>query len=94
MRLSQDKTTLIYNDTLTLKGIPSKVFDYKLGNRSALQWVIEQYKVKTDQRSGIKNDPNNPEQPDYIFKLIGKIITVSLKTVDIVEQLNAQAFEE
>jgi predicted helicase len=94
MRLSKDKTTLIYNDTLLLKGIPAKVFDYKLGNRSALQWVIEQYKVKTDQRSGIKNDPNNPEQPDYIFKLIGKIITVSLKTVDIVEQLNAQAFED
>jgi predicted helicase len=81
------------NDTLTLKGIPPKVFDYKLGNRSALHWVIDQYQIKTDQRSGITNDPNRPEEPRYIFELIGKIITVSLKTVTIVEQINTLDFE-
>ncbi|EDN64995.1 helicase domain protein [Beggiatoa sp. PS] len=51
MRLSKDKTQLIYNKFLTLKGIPKQVFDYKLGNRSALEWVIDQYQVKTDKRS-------------------------------------------
>lgn len=94
MRLSKDKTTLVYNNTLTLKGIPPKVFDYKLGNRSALQWIIEQYKIKTDKRSGITNDPNRPDEPRYIFELVGKVITVSLKTVEIVEQLNKETFEE
>ena len=87
MRLSKDKTQLVYNDFLTLDGIPAKVFDYRLGNRSALEWVIDQYRVKTDKRSGIVNDPNREDDPRYIVKLIGKVITVSLETVEIVEDL-------
>ena len=87
MKLSKDKTQLIYNDFLTLDGIPAKAFDYKLGNRSAVEWVIDQYRVKTDKRSGILNDPNRLDDPQYIVKLIGKIITVSLETVKIVEGL-------
>ena len=87
MKLSKDKTQIVYNDFLTLDGIPKKVFDYKLGNRSALEWVIDQYRVKTDKRSGIVNDPNREEDPQYIVKLIGKVITVSLETVKIVEGL-------
>ena len=89
MKLSKDKTQLVYNDFLTLDGIPAKAFDYRLGNRSALEWVIDQYRVKTDKRSGIVNDPNRADAPRYIVKLIGKVITVSLETVDIVEGLPA-----
>ena len=87
MKLSKDKTQLVYNDFLTLEGIPAKVFDYRLGNRSALEWVIDQYRVKTDKRSGIVNDPNRADDPRYIVKLIGKVIAVSLETVEIVEGL-------
>ena len=87
MRLSKDKTEIKYNDFLTLDGIPAKTFDYRLGNRSALEWVIDQYRVKTDKRSGIVNDPNREDDPQYIVKLIGKVITVSLETVEIVEGL-------
>ena len=83
----QDKTSLIYNDFLTLSGIPPKAFDYRLGTRSALEWVVDQYRVKTDKRSGIVNDPNRADDPQYIVKLIGKVITVSLETVDIVNEL-------
>ena len=84
MKLSKDKTQLVYNDFLTLDGIPPKAFDYRLGNRSALEWVINQYCVKTDKRSGIINDPNRVDAPQYIVKLIGKVIAVSLETVGIV----------
>ena len=87
MKLSKDKTQLTYNDFLTLDGIPSKAFEYRLGNRSALEWVIDQHRVKTDKRSGIVNDPNRDGDPQYIVKLIKKIITVSLETVEIVEIL-------
>ena len=87
MKLSRDKTQLVYNDFLTLDGIPAKAFDYRLGNRSALEWVIDQYCVKTDKRSGIVNDPNRADDPQYIVKLIGQVITVSLETVGIVEGL-------
>ena len=82
-----DKTKLIYNDFLTLDGIPAEAFNYRLGNRSALEWVIDQYRVKTDKRSGIVNDPNREDDPQYIVRLIGKVISVSLETVKIVEGL-------
>ena len=87
MRLSKDKTQLVYNEFLTLDGIPAKVFDYRLGGRSALEWVIDQYCVKTDKRSGIVNDANREDDPMYIVQLIGKVITVSLETVELVERL-------
>ena len=45
MKLTADKRALVYNEFLTLEGIP-EVFDYKLGNRSALEWVIDQYEVR------------------------------------------------
>ena len=87
MKVSKDKTQLVYNNFLTLDGIPAQAFGYRLGNRSALEWVIDQYRVKTDKRSGIVNDPNREDDPRYIVKLIGKAIAVSLETVDIVEGL-------
>jgi predicted helicase len=87
MRLSKDKTSLIYNQFLTLSGIPPEVYQYRLGNRSALEWVIDQYQVSTDKRSGITNDPNRDDDPHYIVRLIGRVITVSLETVKIVREL-------
>ena len=89
MKLSKDKTQLVYNDFLTLDGIPAKAFDYRLGNRSALEWVINQYRVKMDDRSGIANDPNREDDPQYIVKLIGKVIAVSMETVKIVEGIGS-----
>ena len=88
MRFSKDKTQIVYNDFLTLDGIPPKALAYRLGNRSALEWIIDQYRVKEDKRSGIiNNDPNREDDPQYIVKLIGKVITVSLETIEIVEGL-------
>ena len=87
MKLTPDKTALIYNNFLTLDGIPPEVFDYRLGNRSALEWVIDQYQVSTDPRSGITNDPNRPDDPQYIVRLLGQVITVSLETLKIIQTL-------
>ena len=89
MKLSKGKTQLVYNNSLTLDGIPPAVFDYQLGNRSALHWVIDQYRVKKDARSGIEKDPNRADDERYIVRLIGKVITVSLETVQIVERIRA-----
>ena len=89
MRLSKDKTQIIYNDFLTLAGIPEAAFAYRLGNRSAIEWVIDQYQVTTDPRSGITNDSNRDDESDYIVKLIGKVITVSLETQKLTARLPA-----
>ena len=87
MKFSKDKTQLKYNEFLTLEGIPPEVFDYRLGNRSALEWIVDQYRVKVDKRSRIVNDPNRDDEPRYILELIARVITVSLKTVEIVKEL-------
>lgn len=87
MILSKDKTQIKYNDFLALSGIPPEVFEYRLGNRSALDWIIDQYQVSTDKRSGITNDPNNLDDPQYIIRLIGQVITVSLETVKLAKSL-------
>ena len=87
MRLSKDKTGIRYNDYLTLGGIPPEALDYRLGNRSAMEWVIDQYRVTTDTRTGIINDPNRPDDQQYIVRLVKKVITVSVETVRIVSEL-------
>lgn len=87
MKLSKDKTSLVYNDFLTITGIPMEVYDYRLGTRSALEWVVDQYRIKTDKRSGIVNDPNRADDERYIIDLIGRVIGVSLRTVEIVNGL-------
>ena len=87
MRLSKEKKSIHVNDSLTLAGIPPEVFEYRLGNRSAIEWVIDQYRVKEDQRSGIRSDPNNPDDPQYIVRLVGQVIRVSMETVKTVAAL-------
>ena len=94
MRLSKDKTQLTYNRFLTLDGIPAAAFTYRLGNRSALEWVIDQYRLKTDKRSGIVNDPNRADDPQYILRLLGKVISVSLETVELVAGLPELGIEK
>ncbi len=89
MKFSKDKTQIKYNDFLTLAGIPAEALQYRLGNRSALEWVVDQYRVKTDKRSGIINDPNRADDETYIVDLIQKVISVSLETVEIVDRLSA-----
>ena len=60
-----------------------------MGNRSALEWVIDQYQVATDKRSGIGSDPNRENDPEYIVRLAERVVTVSVETVRIVAALPA-----
>ncbi|MBA3534156.1 MAG: DNA helicase, partial [Ardenticatenales bacterium] len=87
MTLSRDKTQLKVNEVLTLDGIPPEVYEYQLGNRSALEWIIDRYRVRRDARSGISSDPNDPADPEAIVRLVKQIITVSLETARIVRGL-------
>lgn len=88
---SWDKTRITYNAFIDIDGIPEDAQRYMLGSRSALDWIIERYQVKTDKASGIVNDPNDwsreHNEPRYIIDLIGRIVTVSLDTMKIVDGL-------
>ncbi len=45
-----------------------------------LEWIIDQYQVSTDKRSGITNDPNRDDDPQYIMRLIGEVTTVVFRS--------------
>ena len=87
MRLSKDRASLKVNDTLTLSGIPLEAFECRLGNRSALEWVIDQYQVTEDKHSGLRSDPNRADDPEYIVRLVGQVVRVSPDTMRIVKSL-------
>ena len=87
----KDRSTIVYNDRVTLSGIPESAYRYMLGSRSAVEWIIDRYQVKIDKDSGIVNDPNDWSRevgdPRYIIDLLARIVTVSLDTMKIVDAL-------
>ena len=87
MRLTPDKTAVVVNGSLTLAEIPQECYQYRLGDRSALDWIIDQYQINQDKRSGIVSDPNNLDDPEYIVRLVGRVVMVSVETVKLVEEL-------
>lgn len=92
------KDTIIYNSKIVVSNIPEKAFEYVVNGKSAIEWIMERYQVKTDKKSGIKNDPNDwadeVGNPRYILDLLLSIINVSMQTVEIVEGLPRLDFED
>jgi predicted helicase len=88
-----DRSSIVYNSAITIDGIPLRAHGYLLGSRSAIDWLIESYRVKRDKASGIENDPNDwardRGEPTYILDLIGRVVTVSMRTLDLVDGLPA-----
>lgn len=83
-----DLSTIIYNQDITISNIPEKAYEYMVNGRSAIEWIIDQYQVKTDKKSGITDDPNDYSTDEkYIFNLLLRIINVSIQTVDLVNSL-------
>ena len=86
-----DRTVIVVNDHITLSGIPDEAQRYDINGRSALDWLIDRYQVKTDKDSGITNDPNawgiEHGDPRYIVDLIARIVRVSVETMKVVDGL-------
>ena len=87
-----DKTTVIYNDFITLKDIPLAAYDYIVNGKPALEWVMERQSVTTDKDSGITNDANlwateTMGNPKYPLELFLRVVTVGLETMKVVEEL-------
>jgi predicted helicase len=83
------KDSILYNPHITVSNIPAKACDYVVNGKSAIEWIMERYAVTTHKESGIRNDPNDwakeHDDPRYILDLLLSIITVSVKTMEIVE---------
>lgn len=92
-----DKSTILYNDSIKIENIPEEAYEYVVNGKSAIEWILDRYQVKTDKASGIVNDPNDWAKevgnPRYILDLLLSVINVSVQTVDIVKSLPKLTFE-
>lgn len=89
-----DKTVIVYNDSITVRDIPLEAYEYVVNGKSAIEWVMERYAITIDKDSGIKNDPNDwaietARNPKYPLEHLLRVITVSMETVKIVNELPA-----
>jgi len=94
MKIHKDKTSIIFNDHITVSNIPKETWDYKINGWSALKWIVDRYQHKKDTKTELINDPNiYSEDPAYILKLLLSVITVSLKTQELVRSLPSIDFD-
>lgn len=87
-----DLTTIIYNNNIVITNIPISAYEYTVGNKSAIGWVMNQQIIKTERNSKITNNSNDyaietMQDPAYPLKLLLRVITVSMKTLDIIKSL-------
>ncbi len=82
-----------YNNHIAITKIPKKAFDYVVNGKSAIDWVIERYKKTTGKDSLIENNPNDYAGGKYIFELLCRVITLSVKSVDLIEKISEKRFE-
>ena len=91
------KSRIIYNSDITISNIPLKAYEYVVNGRSAIEWIMESYRIKVDKDSGIRNDPNDwakeHDKPRYILDLLLSVIGLSMKTLELVEKLPKLEFE-
>ncbi|MCE7032623.1 hypothetical protein LY625_08350, partial [Lysobacter sp. GX 14042] len=85
---------IVLDSETTLSGIPPEAWDYRLGNRSALEWVLDQYKEKTPRDATIREKFNTYRFADYkekVIDLLARVTRVSVETQAVVEAMRGQA---
>ena len=88
----EDKSTVVYNNNITIQNIPLEAYEYVVNGKPALEWVMDRQCVKEDRASGIVNDANKyaneaMNNPAYPLELFQRVITISLETMKIVKAL-------
>jgi very-short-patch-repair endonuclease len=90
LKSDRDSGTIRIDSETTLSGIPPKAFDYRLGNRSGLDWILDQHKEKTPKDPTIREKFNTYRFKDYkekVIDLIARVTRVSVETMEIVESM-------
>ncbi|GAA9455162.1 DEAD/DEAH box helicase [Helicobacter pylori] len=92
-KMTKKGDSIIYNQNITITKIPQKAFDYVINGKSAIDWVIELYQKTRDKDSLIENNPNDYAGSQYVFELLCRVITLSEKSVDLIEKISEKRFE-
>ncbi|GAA8499379.1 hypothetical protein KKKH53_11910 [Helicobacter pylori] len=91
--MKKGECRIIYNKNITITKIPKKAFEYVVNGKSAIDWVIKRYQKTTDTDSLIENNPNDYAGGKYVFELLCRVITLSVKSVDLIEKISEKRFE-
>ena len=93
----EDRSVIIYNDGIRILNIPLRAYDWQVNGKSPIEWIMERYAVTVNKDSQIRNDPNDwcgeKGQPRYILDLIGRIVNVSIQTLDLMAALPPLSFK-
>ena len=91
------KDSILLNDKIAIVNIPHKAYAYKVNGKSAIEWILDRYKISTDKASGIVNDPNLYESTSgalaglkggrYVCALLLSIIEMSVRTSEVLESM-------
>ncbi|MEJ8621332.1 hypothetical protein MMN30_05700 [Helicobacter pylori] len=92
-KMTKKGDSIVYNKNITITKIPKKAFEYVVNGKSAIDWVIERYQKTTDKESLIENNPNDYAGGQYILELLCRVITLSEKSVDLIEKISEKRFE-
>jgi len=90
LKADKEEGTIRLDTETILSGIPKEAWEYKLGNRCALEWILDQYKEKTPKDPTIREKFNTYRFADYkekVIDLLTRVTTVSMKTVGITEEM-------
>ena len=90
LRADREKGAIILDDTTTLDGVPPEAWEYQLGSRSALEWVLDQYKERKPRDPTIAQRFNTYRFADHkerVIDLLRRVCTVSVKTVEVVRSM-------
>ncbi|GAA9893077.1 hypothetical protein VN0760_11240 [Helicobacter pylori] len=92
-KMTKKGDSIVYNKNITITKIPDKAFEYVVNGKSAIDWVIERYQKTMDKESLIENNPNDYKGGKYVFELLCRVITLSEKSVDLIEKISEKRFE-
>lgn len=90
LRADKENGAIVIDSITTLSGVPSLAWEYKLGNRSAIEWILDQYKEKKPQDATIRERFNTYRFEDYkesVIDLLKRVCSVSVKTMEIVNRM-------
>ena len=90
LKVDKQRGCIIIDTETTLSGIPSEAWDYRLANRSAFEWVLDQYKEKAPKDRTIREHFNTYRFSQYkekVIDLLRKVATVSVETMEIIHAM-------